>query len=615
MSAFAIKRGWVAGGVCLAVVLTAAWAGLRYAEGYFLARAAEQSQSTLRLSVDGLRGVLSRYEPLPALIAARPDIMLLLASPAEQRLVEVLNRRLKKLAATVEASDIYVLDTTGTTITASNFDTETSFVGRNFSFRPYFKDAVAGGLGRYFALGTTSLKRGYYFASPVRVGDRIVGAVTVKINVDSFEDAWRGSSSEIIVVDDRGIIFMSSRDDWLFSSLQPLSRDTIESINRSQQYPADKLKPFGQVARDLSGRGLRLVSIPDEAGSEEYIAQSALMPAAGWTVQVLSATTSAKTQAFVTAFAGLLIVLIAALASAFLLQRRARFVERLEAQREAQLLLEKRVEERTADLNAVNIKLLKEIDEHAAAEAELRKTQADLVQAGKLAALGQMSAALSHEFNQPLSAVRSYADNAAAYLDRDRTGEARENITRISQLIDRMAAISKHLRNFARKPQEKTGPVPLATVINDAIEILSGKLKMRSTTVSVNLPSEELWVRGGQVRLQQVLVNLISNALDATADVDRPSPVEVKAAMRDQWVEIRVRDHGPGVAGDVAGQIFDPFFTTKGEGKGLGLGLSISYNIIKDFGGNLKAENHPDGGAVFVVELQSAQHHAEDAAE
>lgn len=594
MSETASKMGRVAGGALLFVVIATAWAALEYAQGYFLTRTAEQSQSTLRLSVAGLRGAMNRYQPLPALIADKADIKRLLSNPLEPGLVAIVNQRLKDVAASVNASDIYVLDAKGMTLAASNFETRTSFVGRNFSFRPYFKQAVAGGLGQYFALGTTSLKRGYYFASPVRLDGRIVGVVTVKINVDSFEEAWRGGTPEIIVVDDHGVIFMSSRDDWRFASLKPLSSDALEEISQSRQYPEGRLKTLGQTFKSTGVGGLPLISIPDEGRRREYIVQTALMPTAGWTVQVLSGTSSARTQAFATALVVLLIMLIAILSGAFILQRRARLVESIASQREAQALLERRVEERTADL---------------------RRTQADLVQAGKLAALGQMSAALSHEFNQPLAAMRSYADNAAAYLDRDRVGEARENITRISQLIDRMAAISKHLRNFARKPQEKTGPVPLATVINDAIEILSGRLKMRSTSVGVSLPSEELWVRGGKVRLQQVLVNLVSNALDATAAAGRTTPVEVVASRQDALVEIRVRDYGPGVPDDVASQIFDPFFTTKEEGKGLGLGLSISYNIIKDFDGKLKVANHPDGGAVFTIELKAAQRQIEEAAE
>jgi len=293
------------------------------------------------------------------------------------------------------------------------------------------------------------------------------------------------------------------------------------------------------------------------------------------------------------------------LAAAVYILRRRRLNERMSAQREARQELEKQVRLRTHDLNQTNVKLMSEVNERKAAEEELRKTQADLVQAGKLAALGQMSAALSHELNQPLGAAKSYADNAAAYLDRDNKEQARDNVTRISSLIDRMAAIAKHLRNFARKPNEKLSSVPVATVINDALEILNQRVKTVGAKVSVDLPSNELWVVGGQVRLQQVLVNLISNGLDSI-EAAKIKKIEISAEKTNGNVIIRVRDFGPGIKPEAVGQIFDPFFSTKGVGKGLGLGLSISYNIIRDFDGKLTAQNHHEQGAVFTIELAAA---------
>ena len=234
----------------------------------------------------------------------------------------------------------------------------------------------------------------------------------------------------------------------------------------------------------------------------------------------------------------------------------------------------------------------------------MRKTQGDLIQAGKLAGLGQMSAALSHELNQPLAAAKTYADSAAMLIDRERTEEARDNIRRISGLIDRMASISRHLRNFARKPNEKFGPVSLAEVMTDTLEIVSARLKAADASVEI-APCDAMMVKAGSVRLQQVLVNIISNAADAVEGLpDRR--IHISAERQGEKTILRIRDHGPGVPAAIAERIFDPFFTTKGVGKGLGLGLSISYNIIKDFGGSLSAANHPEGGAVFSVELQAA---------
>jgi len=225
-----------------------------------------------------------------------------------------------------------------------------------------------------------------------------------------------------------------------------------------------------------------------------------------------------------------------------------------------------------------------------------------------------MSAALSHEFNQPLAAAKTYADSAALLIERGRSDEATDNIRRISGLVDRMAAISKHLRNFARKPNEKLGPVPVEEVVRDTMEIVSVRLKAAAATIDIDLGNEPLVVRAGSVRLQQVLVNIISNAADAVEGLDDRT-IRLRAKQEDGKVVLTVSDRGPGIAPAIAERIFDPFFSTKGVGKGLGLGLSISYNIIKDFGGSLVATNLAEGGAEFRIELAAENSNAREAAE
>jgi two-component system C4-dicarboxylate transport sensor histidine kinase DctB len=351
-----------------------------------------------------------------------------------------------------------------------------------------------------------------------------------------------------------------------------------------------------------------------DKSEREYLVVEEPMPEAGWTVSVLLDTSSARSQALTSVLAALLLLGLAGLLGAVVLQRRARLAERMEMQRTAREELEHRVEERTADLASVNSQLELEVAERRATEVQLRQTQADLIQAGKLAALGQMSAALSHEFNQPLAAVKTYADNAAILIDRKRTGEARDNVARILALTDRMASISRHLRNFARKPNERLGPVELDEVVRDTLEIVAWRLKAADADVRIDLGKEPLIVRAGSVRLQQVLVNILSNAADAVEGLENRT-IELTARQSDACIEIIVRDHGPGVPEAISSRIFDPFFSTKGVGKGLGLGLSISYNIIKDFGGNLSVENHAGGGAVFRIQLTAMKAVASEAAE
>lgn len=614
MSRLPKKYRWLFAGLLLlaAAVAIAVYGGAFATRAYF-DEASSRGKTTLRLAVAALQGHMNRFEPLPALIADNDDIKELLADPDNPALRAQGDAYLKQINAMLQSSDIYVMRPDGETIIASNYDRPISFVGENFSYRPYFQDAIKGERGRFFALGTTSLKRGYYFSAPVHVGGVIRGVVVFKVDVDAIEASWIGGDDEIVVSDPEGIIFMTERPGWLYSSLQPLTADRLARTEASRRYADATLRELPVTRASFEGRHA-LMTVASDGQQTEYLVLAEEMRDAGWTVSVLLDTRSARAQALTSVTAALLLLGLATLAGFILLQRRARLAERMEMQRSAREELERRVEERTADLALVNRQLETEVAERRATEKQLRQTQSDLVQAGKLAALGQMSAALSHEFNQPLAAVKNYADNAAVLIDRERVGEARDNLSRISSLTDRMASLSRHLRNFARKPNQKLGAVPLAEVVKDTLEIVDGRLKMAGATLSVDLGRQPLFVRAGSVRLQQVLVNLVTNAADAVEDQpDRR--IEVVARRDGGRVVLTVRDHGKGVPAAIAERIFDPFFTTKGVGKGLGLGLSISYNMVKDFGGSLAVANHLDGGAVFTVTLDAARAPAREAAE
>ncbi|MFN3130559.1 ATP-binding protein [Roseibium sp.] len=570
-------------------------------ETYFQKQAGLRGQATLKLTVEGLKGALQRYEPLPSLIAERPSLVALLKSPTDPELLKRVNEDLRLSAYRLKASDVYVMDVSGMTLAASSYQKELSFVGRSFAYRPYFTQALEGGTGRFFALGTTSGERGYFFAAPIEDNERVIGVVAVKFTVDGFEQAWRNADHQIIVSDLRGVVFMASRPDWHFRTLRPLTRTEIAEIQANRQYPADGLVPLVNTVKPLT-EDLNLIKIEDEPSGYRYISRSEYISDAGWNVRILVSATRARTQAFAAVLILVLGIMLIGLAVAFYIQRRAQLLERLLTQQAAQEQLEVRVEERTADLNRTNAQLLEEVAERKAAETRLRKTQTELVQAGKLAALGQMSAALSHEFNQPLAAVKSYAENALKLLERNRTPETRENISRISEMTDRMASISKHLRNFARRPMEKVRPVPLVQIVNDALGLLQPRLRGSGTKLNFAQPDEEVWVMGGHIRLQQVVVNLLTNALDAMKD-RQPVQIDIGLQTHADTCVLSVRDYGAGVSQEEIGQVFDPFFTTKQPGEGMGLGLSISYNIVKDFGGTLRVSNHDEGGAVFLIDL------------
>jgi two-component system C4-dicarboxylate transport sensor histidine kinase DctB len=514
------------------------------------------------------------------------------------------------VSALTGAEDTYLMDATGLTFAASNWNSSRPFVGHNFSFRPYFQQAMQGRLGRYFALGTTSGKRGYYFASRVAAplpagGSETLGAVVVKVSLDEIEAAWNAEDENVIVTDPHGVIFMASQPDWRFRSLAPLDDEALSDIADNRRYEGVDLRPLDAQFATTGPDGPRLLTVQAGTGrdrAKEYVLVEKQMPEAGWTLTVLASTDLARSQTVTAMVVAALICALTVLTALILVQRRGRLVERIEYQRRASEELERRVEERTADLTEANTRLEREIAERQAAEAELRQAQDDLIQAGKLAALGQMSAALSHEFNQPLAAIRSYADNAQLLIERNREAEACGNLKLIKDLTARMAEISKHLMTFARKPRSELRPVVLAEVLEETLDFLRIRLERADVEVKVDQADRSLSVMAGKVRLQHVILNLVSNALDAMQSRERPR-LEISVREAGDKVVLQLRDHGTGIAEDQIARIFDPFFTTKDVGEGLGLGLSISYNIVKDFDGALRAENHPDGGAVFTIEL------------
>jgi two-component system C4-dicarboxylate transport sensor histidine kinase DctB len=279
--------------------------------------------------------------------------------------------------------------------------------------------------------------------------------------------------------------------------------------------------------------------------------------------------------------------------------------ERRRALAEANAVLESRVQERTRELTEANAHLHREIAERQEAEAALKQAQADLIQAGKLSALGQMSAGISHELNQPLMAIRSFAENGAQFLERGRPEVAAENLTRISDLARRMGRIIKNLRAFSRQESEAAGRVDLVAVLDSVVDLTGARLRRDGVTLHLDRPAHPVWVRGGEVRLGQVFVNLVANAADAMAGQEGGA---IWISISDGApLTVTVRDSGPGI--DMPDKVFDPFYTTKpiGASEGMGLGLSISYGIVQSFGGAIHGGNSPGGGALFTVQLERWQ--------
>jgi two-component system C4-dicarboxylate transport sensor histidine kinase DctB len=280
--------------------------------------------------------------------------------------------------------------------------------------------------------------------------------------------------------------------------------------------------------------------------------------------------------------------------------------ERRRTLAEANARLEHRVGERTEELTRANMHLRQEINERQEAEKALRQAQSDLVQAGKLSALGQMSAGISHELNQPLMAIQSFSENAKLFLDKEQPKEARTNLDRIAELSRRMGRIIKNLRAFARQETEPMTQVNIGAVIDAVLELTGPRMKSESVELDYDPPKAPVLVQGGEVRLQQVIMNLLTNAMDAMVG-QSPKHITLAVTSDTDCTRVTLRDTGPGL--DDPEKIFDPFYTTKevGQSEGMGLGLSISYGLVQSFGGDITGRNHPEGGAVFQIRLPNVK--------
>ncbi|WP_059410379.1 sensor histidine kinase [Cupriavidus basilensis] len=567
-----------------------------------------------------LESTLDRYEFLPALVSLHPFVHDLLAAPDDPARVAAANRYLAEVNRRARASATYVIAANGIALAASNHDLPGSFVGTDYRFRPYFQMAARGQVGRFYAIGVTSDEPGYYIAQPVRSGGRVVGVTVVKLNLEWFQRAGAGGTEPVMVSDDHGVIFLSSVPAWQYRTLRPLPPALQTELDRTRQYHGQAVRPLplealqSPVTRWLTQAvlrdGARLVRIGTGGGAERYLEISRKVGPADWTMQVMAALdpvlASARNATLGAALAYACMCLL--LFNWRQRRQRARDIEYgrrlLEAAYDE---LERRVEARTADLMAINEQLEAEVAERTRAESELRAAQDELVQASKLAALGQMAAGITHELNQPLAALRTFSDNTRVLLERGKLDAATDNLAAIADLTARMGKITGQLKLFAGKARPRRHAVPVRAALDHVLALMAPRLGAVALRVEglQAAPGPAVWA--DELKLEQVLLNLLGNALDALAAAAPAAPcVEVVVGEQGDTVSIAVRDNGGGIAEDALPRLFEPFFTTKEIGQGLGLGLAISTSIVREFGGQLSAANRAGGGAEFVVVLRRA---------
>ena len=597
--------GWVA---ALAIITASVLAGHALAMRSGLERLREAAGHRLDMVGAGLESDLARFEYLPSLLEMTPGVFSLLAAPDNQILRDEVNRYLQGINDTVGVSNLYVLDRNGLALAASDWNDPGTPVGTDLSFRPYVTEALAHGRGHFYGVGITSKRAGYYLSYALHQQGRQLGVATVKVNLEEAEAAWKKLPGNVLLVDERGVVILSSREEWKFMPLAPLAQQVLADIASMRPYGDATLAVLDWRVTEGQIVDTALVNL-DGVG---YLTSARPLRQSGWRLLVLDEVAPVRAAArnlAVTAALGAAVLLLLAL----VLWQRQRAVRQKLASRTALQAahdsLESNVVARTAELRSTVALLGEEVEVRKAFESDLRATQSELVHAGKMAALGQMSAGVVHELNQPLGALRTLSDNACVLLDQDRLSDVRGNLQRIAHLVDRLGRLTYQLKAFAHKASSQCVPVVLQQVIANAQFLVSQRLRDNSVELVVQVQPLDLAAVAEGARLEQVLVNLMGNAIDAML----ASPLRclrVEASVVGTALDhclIRVSDTGPGVRADILPRLFEPFITSKPAGAGLGLGLMISAHIVREFGGSLRVCQMDGEGACFEIELLRAK--------
>lgn len=555
----------------LGLIAIAAFGWARdHARGASDVAAAQQARS----AASRLAGELQKFRLLPLVLTEYPDVHVVLGD-GNAAAVARMNSKLELLADRTDAAAIYLIARDGRTIAASNWREPQSFVGQNYGFRPYFRDAMAKGGAELFALGTVSGRPGLFIARRVEDGGRELGVIVVKVEFDRLEAEWARQPLATFVTDNHGVVIITSRPAWRFRTMAPIDERTRAAIRAALQFGRLPLAPL-----PLTRAGATWTQ-----GNVRYREAVLPVPMAGATLHAFQPTAPAEASANATARTAILIAFIL-LAALLTWVFRAREKQRL--QQEARRMLEVEVAARTADLVDAN--------------RRFRSAREELAQASRLGTIGQITAGVAHEINQPVAAIRGFAENAGTFLDRSDPAKARDNLRTIVSLTERIGAIVAELRTFARRSTPAMGPVEIAVVIDGALLLVGDRIREQGVTIERRGEVAGLRCVADRVRLEQILVNLLQNALDALGG--RADPRILIETIAASEITIIVADNGPGIAADVADNLFTPFVTGKAEG--LGLGLGIARDIAREFGGALDCVPSPIGGAAFELRVRRA---------
>ena len=540
----------------------------------FTERTRGSAEIRLALYSANVLSELQRNSIVPQLLARDPALIGALNSGDYTQSTA----RLLSFVDEIGAASLVLMDTGGRVVAATNRER----LGENRRNQRSFVDAMRSNITTFTV--DERAEGGFSFTYSRRVDDsgRGVGVVAVEVDLAKLERSWAGISDAVMVLDSTGRAILASEPRW---------RGRMEADAIALQEP--------QAAIERALRGVpNWSAMPIDAylRGAGVMRQEVRVPFQGW--RVVSFTTFQSVRERVNAILALQIMGFAILLAGlfWIISRRSNVAARM-------------FQKESAELRQLNRRLQREIAERKKVEKDLEVAELTVAQTNKLAALGEMSAAVSHELNQPLAAMKTYLAGARLLIARDRPDEAVVAVARIDSLIERMGAITKQLKSYARKGSDRLEPVDVKDAVLSSLAMMEPQLRQRQVAITRTLPDAPVLIFADRMRLEQVIINLLRNALDATKLSADPN-IDILLAQGDV-VRLSVRDNGSGI--EDLDALFEPFYTTKAAGDGTGLGLAISSGIVNDFGGRLTARNAASGGAVFEVELPISGEHLEAA--
>ncbi len=535
-----------------------------------LRAASEQTPQRATFYADAIDDALTRLEHLPFVLSTNPDIRAALASGE----ADTLNPLLADYAQSAEAEFVYLLNRNGLTIASSNYQDANSLVGNHYTFRPYFRDAVAGGEGRYFAVGVTTGRPGYFLAEPVRsLSGEVLGVVTVKIGFGDLSRVLTDSGELLLLSNAQGVVLASSDEALTYGQIASMTPDDLLALRQQQQFGEQVLFPL-----DWTEKTERRITLDGTS----YVWTPVSLAEENWTLHLLSDVADIRRQAFLYVAVGI-ITLLALLVAAAIFRavqlRRALTIS-----------------------NADRKRLALEIEDRKRAEQKLEVARTALARKNQLAALGQMAASITHELGQPISAMRNYL--AAEEITRDAAPDS--VLPELSGIVSRMQGILNQLRQFGQHNPNADISFSLQDTIRAAQQLVAHTAQAADVDIDVQMPDHTVKLKGNPQQVEQVVVNLLRNAIDATHETDVRN-VTLTVQDTDTQVIVTVADSGCGLGDYTVADLREPFFSTKASGQGMGLGLAISGQIVNEMGGTLQARNAPEGGAIFTVTLPKDQ--------